>query len=501
MKIKQNSYVWWIAATIVVIVGFLLNSGNTPFLKMNVWDDTNGMLSVGNAWLHGMIPYRDIFEQRGPVLFFIYMIAAALPGNNYFGIFILEVLNVLILLMVFRKIGRTIYPEWSRVADFATALSFATLLFVSRAYQLGGAPEEFMLVPLSVAVLVSVRVLYKAPISKWLWTVLGISFGIVFWTKFTIVGTFIALFLVAALFMRGFKKWIIAGFFTGLGYSIISAFVVIYFKLNHGLYMLYRIYFEMNMTAYQVKFDDAMDHVFASFNVIYSTFGYAFLWVIPYFFTIKSVKAQDKNKLGVISLFGFISTTFAMSYGVKIFPYGLLAMLPIVMLQIILIVGAIKFSTHSTLLKFAVPVAVMLLAVPPLANQNKDLYEETYTRGLGPIAKYIEKQKGEKTLLEPSFLDSGLFNLADIVPSTYYFDRINVTRQKYPEMYDGLWDTISNQRTRYVLISHKTDWTTKGNPSLKAEKKWLHGLDFDYLKYYKVAYYQPHSAYVLLERR
>ena len=53
-----------------LIYGFLKSRMNLS--KMNNWVDENAFFTVGKAWGHGLIPYRDMFEQKGPVLFLIF---------------------------------------------------------------------------------------------------------------------------------------------------------------------------------------------------------------------------------------------------------------------------------------------------------------------------------------------------------------------------------------------------------------------------------------------
>ena len=39
----------------------------------NGWDDFNSFYTVGNSWAKGLIPYRDLFEQKGPLLYLIFI--------------------------------------------------------------------------------------------------------------------------------------------------------------------------------------------------------------------------------------------------------------------------------------------------------------------------------------------------------------------------------------------------------------------------------------------
>ena len=62
-------------ALFLVLSAFLLMmlSTRSSFLyPCNDWNDANSYFSVWKALFHGKMPYRDVFEQKGMYLYFLY---------------------------------------------------------------------------------------------------------------------------------------------------------------------------------------------------------------------------------------------------------------------------------------------------------------------------------------------------------------------------------------------------------------------------------------------
>ncbi|WP_022773230.1 hypothetical protein [Butyrivibrio sp. AE2015] len=65
---------------------------------LNDWGDVSCYYIEGEGILHGLVPYRDLAEQKGPVIFFVYALALALNDRTFFGVFIVELISATIYL-------------------------------------------------------------------------------------------------------------------------------------------------------------------------------------------------------------------------------------------------------------------------------------------------------------------------------------------------------------------------------------------------------------------
>ncbi|HAH71054.1 MAG TPA: hypothetical protein DCL74_04905 [Succinivibrionaceae bacterium] len=88
---------------------FVLNfSYSTSPLTPFYWGgDTAQFLTIGKEWCNGKIPYRDLFDHKGPLIFFIDMLGFALNGGkSVSGVFVIQIIFMFGSLSAFYKIGR-----------------------------------------------------------------------------------------------------------------------------------------------------------------------------------------------------------------------------------------------------------------------------------------------------------------------------------------------------------------------------------------------------------
>lgn len=61
----------------------LIFSKSSPLYFINDWVDANAFYSVGKGIAHGQVPYKDLFEQKGILLYFIHTIAYNLSSTSF----------------------------------------------------------------------------------------------------------------------------------------------------------------------------------------------------------------------------------------------------------------------------------------------------------------------------------------------------------------------------------------------------------------------------------
>ena len=54
----------------------LFCSKSSPLYPMNDWVDVQCFMTLGKGMLNGLVPYVDLYEQKGPVLYFSYAIVS-----------------------------------------------------------------------------------------------------------------------------------------------------------------------------------------------------------------------------------------------------------------------------------------------------------------------------------------------------------------------------------------------------------------------------------------
>ena len=120
----------------------LLITRSSFLYPYNNWDDANSYLSMGKSMFHGTVIYRDLFDQKGPYLYFFYGLASLISHTDFTGVFLMEVLFGAIDLWLIRRILRLYCRE-------STSLILTPILFAcmcaSKSFYWGGSAEEFCL--------------------------------------------------------------------------------------------------------------------------------------------------------------------------------------------------------------------------------------------------------------------------------------------------------------------------------------------------------------------
>ena len=73
---------------------FLAICSKSSFLyPLNDWVDSNCFFTVGKAIANGEVLYKDIYEQKGPLVYFIHALAYLLSSDSFTGVYIIEVVS------------------------------------------------------------------------------------------------------------------------------------------------------------------------------------------------------------------------------------------------------------------------------------------------------------------------------------------------------------------------------------------------------------------------
>ena len=137
-------------ALLCATLALLIATSSSPLYAANFWTDTNIYFTIGRGMTRGLMPYRDLFDHKGPLLFMLYALGAAISDTSFIGVFILETLSL----------AAAVYAGWRTVSLFGegrlTLLSMPILAAVvccCTAFTQGGSAEEFALPALAAGAL------------------------------------------------------------------------------------------------------------------------------------------------------------------------------------------------------------------------------------------------------------------------------------------------------------------------------------------------------------
>lgn len=461
--VKKNRFI--IFSFVLSFVVLLFSSKNSFLYKFNDWVDANAFFTVGKSMFNGVVPYKDIFEQKGLLLYFIYGIGYLFSHKSFYGVFILEVVSFGIFLYY---VHRSFSMFYNKKYSYFLLPIMSIMLVTSSTFVHGGSCEEFCLPFFSISLYYFIKY-FKYGLNTKEIIINGVMAGLVFMMKYTLLGFwigFVFLIFINYLFKNELKKSIMfcIEFLIGMLMPIMVG--LFYLFVNHAVNDFFNVYFVINMSSY-VRGQDftviqrvikVVIHLFELFNIVIKKKIVILPLIIFLIFFIVFGKYRDKilkNNLIVILLF-MIFFTF---WGLRVYIYYFLPILflGLFVFDIYFLSFFEKYINNLIDKKVMSFVFIIIFLVIPIvvyinANYRMDMKKTKDDYFQYKYANYINKYE-HPTLLNAGFLDVGVFTTSGIIPSTKYFELLNIPYESFSENADKIDEYIRNKEVGFIVYS------------------------------------------------
>ena len=88
----------------------------------------------------------------------------------------------------------------------------------------------------------------------------------------------------------------------------------------------------------------------------------------------------------------------------------------------------------------------------------------------------IINEEENPTMVNLGKLDSGVYTLSGLYPSTYFFERQNISYKKFPQMVDSFKEYIKNKETMFIVYY---TWLDEDNLKIREEELFI---NYDLIK-------------------
>ena len=453
-RVGQNGRLF-LFCLLVSFIFITICSKNSFLYPLQDWVDVQCFFTTGKAIVSGpdtAVLYRDIMEQKGPLLYFLFGGAYLLFGNTFFGVYLMELLSFSAFLYYSAKC-LLLYTDkriWVMLSTAFLAFSVST----SRSFCYGGGAEELCLVCFSYTLYLFLCFFSSDDVKKWEWYGTGLCMGAVFWIKYSMTGLYVAAFLFLAVFLvrrKEVRHLAEIYLFAFLGFLSVTLPILLYFTVNGALYDLWHVYFYSNIFQYGGTPSGGilgiarrtLSHVKALLlnGVLYTAAA-----MLGGIYLLQ--KRDTKSWFLIVCALaegGFLclGSVFQKYYG-----------LPMAAFSWIGYYAIIAFLTRVREAVRRTPKVVLGLAVFCLAVISYFVSDNTYLIGEKrenlPQYQFAEiiHQKEDATILNYNFLDGGFYYAADVLPCTKYFCCLNLQSD---DMIRELDSYILEQRTDFVI--------------------------------------------------
>ena len=358
----------WVLFTLILLCGIiLLPAAPTTDIKIP-GHDSGIFLYFGSQILNGQIPYRDLWDHKPPLVFYIDALGLLLTNGSRWGVWLIEFAS----LCVASIFGFFFLKRFFKAGPAVLAMvgSLINLVFMLEG---GNLTEEYAL-PLQFAALYLLSVSDNDKSFGWRGYLFGITLACAVLLKQTLVGIWIAIFIYLIISKIGSKSWIgsvdLLSIFLGAGSIILVC--TTYFFVNNSLGDFWDIAFRYNFLYSRITLTKRLHAIIEALSYINTASGYFIIalvsWIVSIFYIVfhsEKVSEIITNRLFglpifavAVFLFGFnISVIFG---GLLMF-VGLLYISGVISHKVLPWIKKHQSQRHSSIL---LPLYIALLDIP-----------------------------------------------------------------------------------------------------------------------------------------
>lgn len=474
-KLSRTELVILLMSSIVTIT---LVSASSPLYPFNPWDDANCFFTLGRGIIHGYVPYRDLYEQKGPLLYFLYALAALISEKSFIGSWLIECVAAT-LFAVFSWKTAKLFIEPSRYAIAVMPL-FLAIIYTTGMFNFGGNAEEICFPLLTIALYFGLKSIVKGdglPSDKEA-LIIGLLTGIVFWIKYTFIGFFagFALYiLVVTIWHKRFAKlWSLVWRFLA-GVIIISIPILLYFVANKAVDSLWEAYFYNNMFLYH---SGVKPHGLAAIPVIKNFYvpirslmtlskdypSYGVMLVLSLLSPVFIRKEHRKKSIGLFLITFVFSACVIFTRLVLIYYYGyiLAYCFCLTLIPAIKLLNFIEkaFKDRASFIRIFASSGLIIVYIFTLI-MSKNMY--LIFKPKDYLAQYrmaaTINQTPDAKILTYDVMDSGFYTAAGLMPVNRYYCYLNIEKN-LPIIIEEKDQLIEQGYYDYIITSYfcEAEW-------------------------------------------
>lgn len=499
LKDKKNIMIF-IFFTAFAFAILYICTASSPRYATNPWNDANAFLTVGKAMANGLTVYKDIFEQKGPLLYLIHALACFISDTSFTGVYVMQSLSLCVTAFAAYKLASLyVGTGWS----VASAVLTCFVTVNSSCYYYGDSAEEFCLPFLMISIYYFCRYFKNTEQDlpkRSVFFLVGFFAGCVAMIKFTVIGFWFAWAAYISLYTlfakKDFKKAVINAlvFLGGMGAAI--APWIVYFAVKGGLRDFIYTYFILNATAYPMT--EKLSFFARLWKPIYiigtnlasspAVLILSGLGMTAFLFTNIFTEKKLFSRLSVpfVCCLGI----YIIYFGIRSYSYYLLPLSAFMVFSFIAIffVAGKLIKGKAEKIVSAVVCAVLIVASVIGGNYlnicSTDLPRKGESTIQSEAVRYIKSHNSDGIILNYGCLDTGIYLAADQLPVFRHFEEQNLLYEKYSENVDEQNRYINEHLADFVVTVIKPEETVEDiyekNPSLKTDYNIVICKDFSF---------------------
>ena len=427
-KNKVLLLIFLISAAFVMLFSYSTSIFYPNYYGSSYGGDAAQFLTIGKAWAEGKIPYKEMFDHKGPIIFFIDMLGFLFFGSKS-GIMIFQIVFIFATCIFLYKIAMLSGKKSPQYGIIAIVVS---LIVLKASYCNGNSVEEYCLPFITVSVYFQVEFLsqYSSGSKKqithnpWIAFFYGLTFAVGFLTRLTnVLPICLGVLEITVLLIlhKQFQNLLqnIAGFLAG--FFVLFLPFLIYFAVHGAAFdFLYAaIGFNIEYSAAMSSWlrSATSDKVISFFKEYGAFFACAFS--IPLTFR------RRKYTLTVLYILWFLSEGYLFGSGQSFVQYAIIT-IP----QVVLLLNEIMLLDNSEHLSLSKVIAVCMVSIFcynsvlqyfPVALDIYQKSKKAEVREYQPLIDMIPENEKSSFVAYGGNDFKDLYLIEDLMPCYKYF--------------------------------------------------------------------------------
>lgn len=420
----------------VIAIQMLFCQANSPLFGYNEYQDLAIYTVIGRALRNGQVLYRDVFDHKGPIFFFLQTIIYF----NKWTVWIYDIVTYAVQAIFLYKQIRLFKGELGSLAGTLFTIG-CEISFMWDA----GSPEQIFM----MLFYIQMYLILKNDNNEKTWFIFGVIVGYIFYQKINILlGWFPAFVYLTWLQIK--QKRVVKNFIQAqMPFLAMTLIVFGYFGINDQIPDFISSYFLQN-AGYAVNTQKIFSNLVCGLQIA----------IIALIYLIR--RKNSSKVLWVVALMMVCTQIGEVGLSGHVYPYYIILLLPCIQL---LFLTKDKENTDRHLLWLQVSILSLSLfgiqSMQTVQNRpdqflkqtDKDIRYQFYQDLIADGETFDESFGGVTTLYT---IDC---NLAYYLPynPVKYSTFCNMTYKANPEMYDETYEKIKNKEIEYVAVQLQND--------------------------------------------
>ncbi|MCT3033884.1 glycosyltransferase family 39 protein [Pediococcus parvulus] len=448
--------IYWLIGILLISIAIGFSLRSIPGYTGIASHDSSMFQYFGRLMNHGYVPYVDMFDHKGPLLFFI----NALGHVSFHGIeflWFIETISIFVTLM-FTYLSARFFVH-SGVAGVAVLIT--SVIYVNTLAG-GNYSEEYALPLISISLFFLGRFFIKKDFRIYIPFLFGLTGVLVIFLRANmiilwVIGTCAVIgYLIVSKNNEVLWKMIL---YAALGAILAAVPFFIYCLMTNSLSQMIYQAFKFNVLYVKYTSGVGLNNVLSFFAKLFIDHGWMLIiigqpWV--FFEVWQNREKNSKWYLASVYSYGLLNI-ISVLLSQREYPHYLLTEIPFLIIIVALLISEIfNLSRNKRLLTFASIILVtVLMAVPSLkllgqtyTQKNVPFY---WTRDTQLVANYIKQNTSSKDTIYVHEKDANIYNIAKRKSNSRFFTLPAVNLDKFPRLKKEFIQGLSKRKPVFIV--------------------------------------------------